>query len=74
MTTPTKPPPGSSKKHNHYAHHIESPGGPAAVRQTAFRQLGYFVFSAGQLDRRQFTLNRVCIIFFFLLSFGVNLL
>lgn len=62
MTTPTKSSSSSSKKHGHYAHHIESPGGPTAVRQTTFRLLGYFVFSAGQLDRRQFTLNRVCII------------
>lgn len=40
---------------------IESPGGPMAVRNTVFRQLGYFVFSDGQVDRKQFTLNKVFI-------------
>lgn len=30
-----------------------------AVRNTVFRQLGYFVFSDGQVDRQQFTLNKV---------------
>jgi len=38
---------------------IESPGGPSAVRNTVFRQLSYFVFSNGQVDRQQFTLNKV---------------
>lgn len=30
-----------------------------SVRNTVFRQLGYFVFSNGQVDRKQFTLNKV---------------
>lgn len=57
VTTPIK----ESKKH-HVATtpaSIESPSGSTAVRNTVFRQLGYFVFSGGQLKRQQFTLNKV---------------
>lgn len=57
VTTPSK----ESKKHHGSTATtcIESPGGPMAVRNTVFRQLGYFVFSDGQVDRKQFTLNKV---------------
>ncbi|KAF0761423.1 Uncharacterized protein FWK35_00023440, partial [Aphis craccivora] len=57
VTTPSKEP---KKHHGSTATAcIESPGGPMAVRNTVFRQLGYFVFSDGQVDRKQFTLNKV---------------
>ncbi|XP_026821529.1 uncharacterized protein LOC113559940 [Rhopalosiphum maidis] len=57
VTTPSKEP---KKHHSSTATAcIESPGGPMAVRNTVFRQLGYFVFSDGQVDRKQFTLNKV---------------
>lgn len=57
MKTPNK----DSKKHHGILGTtcIESPSGPSAVRNTVFRQLGYFVFSDGQVDRQQFTLNKV---------------
>ncbi|XP_008180199.1 uncharacterized protein LOC100572761 isoform X2 [Acyrthosiphon pisum] len=57
VTTPSK----EAKKHHGSTATtcIESPGGPMAVRNTVFRQLGYFVFSDGQVDRKQFTLNKV---------------
>lgn len=57
VTTPIK----ESKKHHvaTTAVSIESPSGSMAVRNTVFRQLGYFVFSGGQLNRQQFTLNTV---------------
>lgn len=56
VTTPSK----ESKKHyTTTTACIESPGGPMAVRNTVFRLLGYFVFSDGQVDRQQFTLNKV---------------
>jgi hypothetical protein len=58
VTTPIK----ESKKHHvtTTAANIESPSGSMAVRNTVFRQLGYFVFSDGQVNRQQFTLNKVC--------------
>lgn len=56
-----KTPHKDSKKHHGILSTtcIESPSGPSTVRNTVFRQLGYFVFSDGQVDRQQFTLNKV---------------
>lgn len=74
VTTPNK----EFKKHHvtSAAARIDSPKGPTAVRNTVFRQLGYFVFSDGQVDRQQFTLNKVfsLILLFYLFDIITNVL
>ncbi|XP_074115811.1 anillin-like isoform X2 [Cotesia typhae] len=51
------------KKHKQESRLIKpsqpSPGGPGAVRSPAFRLTGYVVFSLKEVNRQQFTLNKV---------------
>lgn len=46
----------------------ESPAGPTAVRSPTFALMGYVVFSIQALNRNHWTLNKVCLLIFFLLS------
>uniref|UniRef100_A0A1B6D2J0 PH domain-containing protein n=1 Tax=Clastoptera arizonana TaxID=38151 RepID=A0A1B6D2J0_9HEMI len=38
---------------------VQSPGGPNAVRTSAFNMIGYVIFSLREIQRTQFTLNKV---------------
>ncbi|XP_054275787.1 anillin-like isoform X3 [Macrosteles quadrilineatus] len=37
---------------------VQSPGGPSAVRTSAFSLAGYVIFSLREINRKQFTLNK----------------
>lgn len=44
---------------------IQSPGGPAAVRTPALCHYGFVIFSLREIQRNNWTLNDVKIVFFF---------
>lgn len=43
---------------------VQSPGGPSAVRSPSFTMAGYVIFSLREVNRTQFTLNKVMLMIF----------
>lgn len=48
---------------------VQSPGGPLAVRSPSFTMAGYVIFSLREVNRTQFTLNKVMLNIYYVMKF-----